>query len=117
MSYRRYPLFLLAAGLVACGDTPPSSATGTAVPPSSAVNGARPAKLGLCASCHGEDGRPRVLGAAVLAGRDATHLRRALAEYRDGRRTHPTMRAIAGTLGQDDIAALAAWYAAQPAQR
>lgn len=99
-----------AAGLTACSAESPQIAA-TATP----ADEARPAKLGLCASCHGEDGRPRVMGAATLAGRDAAHLRRALAEYRDGRRTHPTMRAIAGTLGQDDIAALAAWYAAQHA--
>lgn len=114
----RFPslLFVLAAGLVACGAESPPRAHATAAKAASA-DGPRPAKLGLCASCHGEDGRPRVMGAALLAGRDTAQLRQALVEYRDGRRTHPTMRAIAGTLGEDDIAALAAWYAGQPARR
>jgi cytochrome c553 len=75
----------------------------------------RPAQLGLCASCHGEDGRARAPLTPHLAGQDGAYLAAALAAYRDGGRTHAAMRAISGALRDDDIAALANWYAAQPA--
>lgn len=75
---------------------------------------ARPAKLGQCVACHGEDGRSRVLGTPHLAGQDESYLARALAAYRAGSRNAAPMNSIAGTLNPSDIAALAAWYAGQP---
>ena len=36
----------------------------------------------------------------------------ALKQYRNGERSHPSMRAIAGSLSDADIANLAAYYAA-----
>jgi cytochrome c553 len=75
---------------------------------------ARPAKLGLCVGCHGERGRSRVAGTPHLGGQDGTYLASALRAYRAGTRTAAPMNAIANTLQPRDIAALAAWYAAQP---
>jgi cytochrome c553 len=74
----------------------------------------RPAKLGLCAACHGEDGRGRAIGTPNLAGQDETYLRNALAAYRNGVRLAQPMNAVAGTLGERDIQALARWYASRP---
>ena len=79
--------------------------------PAHAAPVARPAKLGLCASCHGEDGRSRVPGTPHLAGQDEAYLRSALSAYRSGGRKSAPMNAIAGTLQPRDIAALARWYA------
>jgi len=76
---------------------------------------ARPAQLGMCAACHGEDGRSRAPDAPHLAGQVERYLDAALRAYRDGGREHAAMRALAGTLSDADIAALARWYAAQPA--
>lgn len=75
---------------------------------------ARPAKLGLCVSCHGVEGRSRVAGTPHLGGQDRTYLARALGDYRSGKRQHVPMTSLANTLQPRDIQALAAWYAAQP---
>jgi cytochrome c553 len=82
--------------------------------PAAAVDApARPAKLGLCASCHGDDGRAGAEGVPRLARQDETYLRDALAAYRNGHRDHDAMRAIAGALSTTDIEQLARWYATQ----
>ena len=73
----------------------------------------RPVQLGLCSSCHGEDGHASVAGIPHLAGQDETYLGLALRQYRSGARDASAMRAVSGALQDHDIAALAAWYAAQ----
>jgi cytochrome c553 len=73
----------------------------------------RPAKLGQCVACHGENGRSRVPGTPHLAGQDERYLIAALQAYRNGSRTAAPMNSLANTLQPRDIAALAHWYAAQ----
>lgn len=73
----------------------------------------RPAQLGLCAACHGDDGHARIPGAPNLAGQPYQYLLQALHEYRSGPRNVPVMRAAAGPLTGTDMQALAHWYAAQ----
>ncbi|PWK82712.1 cytochrome c553 [Fulvimonas soli] len=77
---------------------------------------ARPARLGLCAACHGETGMAQVPGAPNLAGQRLDYLREALKQYRDGRRAAPLMRAAIGPVGDADLDALARWYSAQTPQ-
>ncbi|HEY4091851.1 MAG TPA: c-type cytochrome [Luteibacter sp.] len=74
---------------------------------------AKPARLGMCAACHGENGVAPAADAPNLAGQKAIYLREALHQYRDGRRDAPVMRAMAGPLSEADIDQLAQWYAAQ----
>ncbi len=73
----------------------------------------RPAQLGLCSACHGERGHASVAGIPHLAGQDETYLALALRQYRSGARAASAMRAVSGALQDREIAALAAWYAAQ----
>jgi len=75
---------------------------------------AKPARLGLCAACHGENGIANVKGVPHLTGQDRDYLVAALRQYRDGERQAAAMRAAAGALSDRDIDALADWYAAQP---
>ncbi len=77
----------------------------------------KPAKLGLCAACHGENGISRTPGIPHLAGQDETYLRKALNDYRSGVRKVSPMSSIANQLQPKDIAAFAKWYAAQPGFR
>ena len=78
----------------------------------------KPARLGLCASCHGERGRAIMKGTPHLAGQDLDYLKTALAAYRSGARDVAVMRAAVGALSVAELDALAAWYAAQvPAPR
>lgn len=74
---------------------------------------AKPARLGLCAACHGESGNATQAGIPHLAAQDPVYLAAALRQYRSGERSAPAMRAAVGSLGDADIDALAAWYAAQ----
>jgi cytochrome c553 len=82
-----------------------------ATPPS------KPARLGLCAACHGEDGTARIPGAPNLAGQKLDYLREALRQYRDGRRDIPVMRAATGPLTDAELDQLAQWFSAQTPSR
>jgi len=73
---------------------------------------AKPARLGLCAACHGEDGVAKIPGAPNLAGQKLDYLREALRQYRDGRRDIPVMRAATGPLTDAELDQLAQWYSA-----
>jgi cytochrome c553 len=77
-----------------------------------AENGSK--KVAMCVGCHGIIGYqasfPEVHKVPMIAGQSATYLASALAAYKSGDRRHPTMRAIADTLTEQDIADLAAYY-------
>ena len=75
----------------------------------------KPARLGLCAACHGESGQAVAADAPHLAGQKETYLRQALAAYRSGARDVAVMRAAVGALSEADMDQLARWYAAQGA--
>ena len=64
-----------------------------------------------CNACHGVSGfksMPR------LGGQSAAYVVEALRAYKSGKRTHSTMRDIAGALSERDFADLGAHYAAIP---
>lgn len=86
----------------------------TAAPPMALP---KPAQLGLCVACHGENGTARQPGTPHLGGQDEAYLALALRAYRDGSRRAAAMNAISNALQPDDIEALARWYAAQPGFR
>jgi cytochrome c553 len=77
-----------------------------------AENGSK--KVAMCVGCHGIIGYqasfPEVHKVPMIAGQSETYLASALAAYKGGDRKHPTMRAIADTLKEQDIADLAAYY-------
>ncbi len=66
-----------------------------------------------CAVCHGPLGVSQAPDAPHLAGQPAMYLSAQLKAYRSGARRHEVMAVIAKPLSDDDIANLAAWYAAQ----
>ena len=77
-----------------------------------AQNGAK--KVAMCVGCHGiigyQSSFPEVYKVPRIAGQSATYLAAALHEYKKGERKFPTMRAIADSLSDQDIADLAAYY-------
>jgi cytochrome c553 len=81
--------------------------------PALASGPTKPARLGLCAACHGETGMAQIPGAPNLAGQRLDYLREALKQYRDGRRSAPLMKAAIGPVSDQDLDALAQWYSAQ----
>ncbi len=84
-----------------------------AATPAFAAAPAKPARLGLCAACHGETGMAQIPGAPNLAGQKLDYLREALKQYRDGRRNVPLMRTVIGPVSDADLDELARWYSAQ----
>ena len=64
-----------------------------------------------CRACHGADAGGAIPPLTKLA---PEQLAVALAEYRDGRRDNPVMQAVARSLGEAEIAALAAYLASRP---
>lgn len=74
----------------------------------------QPARLGLCAACHGADGRARIPGAPNLAGQNYQYLMNALHAYKSGARDVAVMRAAIGPLSESDMQQLAHWYSGLP---
>jgi len=85
-----------------------------ASPAALAAPAARPPKLGLCAACHGDDGRSRSPGTPNLSATDGTYLGTAMAGSRSGGGRSAPLNAGAGSLQPRDIEALARWYSTRP---
>ena len=67
----------------------------------------------VCAACHGPEGsKPSAPDQPVLAGQHYDYLVKALSDYKSGQRSHPSMRGIAASLSEQDMADLAAYYGA-----
>jgi len=71
-------------------------------------------KASMCNGCHSIPGYqasfPEVYKVPMIAGQSAKYIVAALTEYRKGERKHPSMRGIAGSLSDQDMADLAAYY-------
>ncbi len=77
---------------------------------------ARGAKLNAsCIGCHGIPGYqssfPEVFRVPAISGQNDKYIVAALNAYKKGERRHPTMRAVAASLSEQDMADLAAYYA------
>lgn len=73
-------------------------------------------KIAMCIGCHGIKGYkssfPEVYHVPKIAGQNAGYIATVLAEYKSGDRKHPSMRGIAGSMTEQDIADVAAYYEA-----
>lgn len=71
-------------------------------------------KTSMCAGCHGIPGwrtaYPSVYSVPKLGGQHADYIVAALKEYQSGERSHPSMKGIAGSLSEQDMEDLAAYY-------
>jgi cytochrome c553 len=65
-----------------------------------------------CQTCHGLDGLSKLPDAPHLAGQPEQYLVKSLNEYRSGARKHDMMTLVAKALSDQDVADLAAYYAA-----
>ena len=76
--------------------------------------GAGAMKIAMCIGCHNipryQASFPEVYKVPKIAGQNEKYIVAALTEYRKGDRKHPTMRAIAASLSDQDIADVAAFY-------
>jgi len=74
-------------------------------------------KIAMCIGCHGIVGYqasfPEIHKVPMISGQSAPYIVSALKAYQKGDRKHPSMRGIAGSLTEQDMADLAAFYAGQ----
>jgi cytochrome c553 len=74
-------------------------------------------KKQMCEGCHGIAGYrtayPVVYSAPKLGGQSAAYIVKALKDYASGARKHPSMNGVAGSLSEQDMADLAAYYAGE----
>ncbi len=71
------------------------------------------AKSAICAACHGATGISMNPMWPNLAGQKEQYLVKQIKAFRDGSRKDPTMAPMVAGLSDDDIANLAAYFAAQ----
>ena len=69
-----------------------------------------PAAVAVCAACHGPTGISIVPNYPNLAGQHADYLKREIAEYKDGGRKNAIMSAMAATIKDSDVEALADYF-------
>lgn len=71
-------------------------------------------KAAMCIGCHGIPGYqasfPEIYKVPMISGQGDKYIVAALTAYKKGERKHPTMRAIAGSLSDQDMADLGAYY-------
>ena len=72
-------------------------------------------KTSRCAGCHGIPGwrtaYPSVYSVPTLGGQHGEYILAALKGYQSGERSHPSMDGIVGSLSEQDMEDLAAYYA------
>jgi cytochrome c553 len=75
-------------------------------------------KSSMCAGCHNIPGYktafPSVYSVPKIDGQHAAYIVSSLRAYKSGERRHPSMRAVAASLSDQDMADLAAFYAMDP---
>ena len=73
------------------------------------------ARAQMCEGCHGiadyRTAYPEVYPVPRIGGQQAAYIVKTLQDYKTGARKHPTMRGIAATLTEQDMADLASYYA------
>ena len=73
-------------------------------------------KIAMCIGCHGIPGYqasfPEIHKVPMISGQSAKYIASALHAYQKGDRKHPTMKGIAASLTDRDIADVAAYYEA-----
>src|SRR5450759_5644635 len=75
-------------------------------------------KISMCTGCHGIPGYktvyPHVYQVPMISGQQPVYIVNALNAYKSGARSHPSMRGVAQSLSDQDMADLAAYYASEP---
>ena len=101
---------------VAAALMPLAAAAQTAPAPGDPDKGRQ--RVAMCQGCHGIQGWrtafPEVYRVPKLSGQNAQYLVAALKQYKSGDRGHPTMKAIAASLSDADMANIAAYYSQEP---
>lgn len=74
------------------------------------------AKTAMCAGCHGADGNSAMATFPKLAGQGEKYLTKQLNDIKSGTRAVPEMTGMLNAFSEQDLADIAAYYAAKPLQ-
>jgi cytochrome c553 len=106
---------VLTAFAAACASSSASAQTQSPGNPDAGRN-----KSSMCVGCHNIPGYktafPSVYSVPKIDGQHAAYIVSALRAYKSGERRHPSMRAVAASLSDQDMADLASFYASGPAK-
>ena len=94
------------AAIAAFFQGPPPRASGAPI-------GTPPAATAVCVTCHGNDGVGIANNYPILAGQHRDYLEQALRDYKSGKRKNAIMAGIIGAVKEEDIPAIAAFFANQ----
>lgn len=67
-------------------------------------------RVALCATCHGEDGRPSEADIPIIWGQEFYYLYVQLKDYKSGLRANDIMAPIAAEFSKDEMKALAQYF-------
>jgi cytochrome c553 len=70
----------------------------------------------ICVACHAADGNSQLSANPKIAGQIKEYLAKQLTEFKSGARQDPAMSAMAALVADEDIAAVAQYYASQTLQ-
>jgi cytochrome c553 len=74
-------------------------------------------KISMCVGCHGipdyKTAYPHVYHVPMITGQQPVYLFNALQAYKSGARSHPSMRGVAQSLSEQDMADLAAYFSSE----
>ena len=74
-------------------------------------------KVAQCIGCHSIPGYqasfPEIHKVPMISGQNAAYIVASLQAYAKGDRKHPTMRSVAGSMSEQDMADVAAYYETQ----
>lgn len=78
-------------------------------------------KTAMCTGCHGIEHYkatfPEVFQVPLIGGQSGKYIENSLQAYKKGERKNPSMQGIAGSLTDQDIADLAAYYSQKNPQQ
>jgi cytochrome c553 len=101
---------LLCSMLLALAGATSTAQAQAAKPAHSAIE----SKVAMCIGCHGIKGYqasfPEIHKVPMISGQSGKYIIAALNAYKKGERKHPTMRGIAASLSEQDMADIAAYY-------
>lgn len=83
------------------------------VKPGAPVKGTPPASTATCVACHGNDGVGITPDYPTIAGQHEDYIEHTLKAYKSGARKNPIMAGFVTALKDEDIAAIAGFFAAQ----
>jgi cytochrome c553 len=84
------------------------------LPAAAGADAALDERIALCASCHGEDGKPIEPDYPIIWGQHYYYLYTQLKDYKSGLRANEIMQGIVADLTRDDMKALAQYFSEKP---